>query len=265
MSTIMQRRLHFISVVTVMLLALCQSACRSFTGTREELTAARIDSPIALDGHLNEIVWHKTPAYPLKHTPAQFENADPAVRKFFRGGPAEAGKIKLLWDEKYLYVGIECTDSDIVATARKDELDHSRQGDAVTVYIKPLHKTWFWKLQAAPDGSKSSFFCPGYGLFELPGISEKPALRQLKSAASVKGTLNNVWDRDKKWCVEMAVPRAEIGMAGEKLEPGIPWLVFVERINYGRCLPAKEKSCFPYKTMRHSCYFDGYGLLKMKQ
>lgn len=247
------------------LLALALNACSSVgSGNREEVTALKTRLPVKIDGRLDEPAWYKTPAYPLVHARKQFDKAAPDIREFFRNGVVEPGKVRMLWDEKYLYIGFEFTDQDIVAQGQKDQLPHYTLGDTAEVFIKPANKSWYWELYVTPPGRNTVFFFPSRGMRELPGsLPAKSPLKTFKTAAFVKATLNNSWDRDKKWTAEMAIPRAELGMVGERLDPDVPWLIFFGRYNYGRNLTVRELTSFPVQEENdfHSHY--DYAALKM--
>ena len=214
---------HLTAASAAILIVLSQSGCSSLgSGTRPEIIASYTRQAITIDGKLNEVAWHKTPSYSLVHAEEQFKNYNQSVQNFFRKGVAEPGKVRLLWDDKYLYVGFEFTDLDIIAEGIQDQKHHYQLGDTAEVFLKPLNKTWYWELYATPGARKTAYFFPGRGLLNVPScFPEKPALTGLKVAAFCKGTLNKSWDKDKKWTAEMAIPRSEIDMAGEKLDPEV--------------------------------------------
>lgn len=247
-------RKNLLNAAGAILLALGLNACSSFsTDSRPEAVATYVSLPIRMDGKLEEPAWYKTPAYSLVHAEMQFKNSAPDVQKFFRNGVVEAGKVRLLWNDKYLYAGFEFTDLDIVAEGQTDQLQHYRLGDVAELFLKPENKSWYWELYVTPRGHKSAFFFPGRGLLGLPsGYPEKPVLKGMIAAASFKGSLNNSWDKDKKWTAEIAIPLSELAMAGEKLDQNTPWLIFFGRYNYGRYLATFETSSFPrQKTVNY--------------
>ena len=237
-----------------------------FFSSETGITARHAAVPVTLNGKLNDPVWHKTPVYVLEHGKNQFRHVPAEVRKLFRDGVIEPGKARVLWDEKYLYFGFEFTDRDLVSESKGDQDRQDLKGDAVSVFLKPLNKSWYWEIQVSPQGKSSVFFYPGRGVCALPGCRPgKPAFTGIKAAAFSKGTMNNSWDKDKKWTAEIAVPRAEIGRAGERLDPEIPWLVCFRRVNYGRELPMKEITAYPGAATSDFHYYEKYGLLKMEK
>ena len=247
------------------LLTLTQSACSMLCcNERPEVIATYTATPIKLDGTLNDPAWQKTPAYTLVHSRNQWKNAHPEIRKFFRNGVAEPGKVRVLWDDKYLYVGIEYTDSDVVAEEMTDQAHHYLKGDVAEVFLKPVNKTWYWEMYVTPAGYKTAFYFNGRGNVGLPSsFADKVVFKDLKVAAKADGTLNNSWDKDKKWTAVMAIPISEINMAGEKLSPEVPWLIFFGRYNYSRYLPRQENSAFPEQEYTSYHVHEEYAKLKM--
>lgn len=85
----------------------------------------------------------------------------------------------------------------------------------------------------------------------------------MKAAAKADGTVNNPWDKDKKWTAVIAIPIEEVNKAGEKLSPEVPWLIFFGRYNYGRYLPRQENSAFPEQEYTNYHVYEEYARLKM--
>ena len=247
------------------LLALGLNACSTLvTENRAEAVATYISHPIQLDGKLDDPAWYKTPAYPLVHADEQFSTFQPEIRDFFKNGVVESGKVRLLWNDRYLYVGVEFNDTDIVAEGTTDQTHLYSSGDTAEVFLKPAEQTWYWELYATPGGKKTSYFYPGRGLLGLPsGFSATPALKGMIVTAHFKGTLNNSWDKDKKWTAVFAIPLTELGMVGKKLDMKTPWLILVGRYNYGRYLPWRENSAFPRQPKLNYHAHADYARLKL--
>ena len=230
---------------------------------REEVVAVKAVDPIVLDGKLDEADWKNAPAYPLVHALRQYSEADWDVQEFFRNGVVEPGKVKVLWDDKYLYVGIEFTDRDLYAEVKEDQKHHYRTGDVAEIFLKPLDKRWYWELYVTPLGNKTAFFFPGRGTLGLPSVHpDKLPLKGLKTSAFACGTVNDPSDQDVKWTAEMAIPRSEAGRE-IGLAPNVPWLIFFARYNYGKDLELRENSCFPLQPAVNFHNHAGYAILKM--
>ena len=247
-------------------LLIFQSACSCFvkTSERPEYIATYTATPIKLDGKLDDPMWQKTPAYDYYHgidTWKDFKKALPG--DYSDKDVAEPGKVRILWDKNYLYVGIELQDSDVVAEGLNDQEHHYVKGDVAEVFLKPVNQTWYWELYATPLGKRTSFFFPGRSLVGIPSFFEKTWLKDLRVASTFVGTLNESRDKDTKWTTEMAIPIAEVNMVGEKLEPNVPWLIFFGRYNYSRYLPYVENSSSPRQLRASYHIYEDYGFLKL--
>lgn len=210
-------------------------------------------TPIKMDGRLDDPAWKDAPAYPMC---LANQNLQPAE-------PREGGKVRFLWNEEYLYIGADFTDSDVVAEGKNDQEHHYRTGDLLEVFLKPDNETWYWELYATPHNKKTTFFFPGRGRLGLPSMEEYRC--DLKVAAYVDGTLNNWEDRDKGWTAEMAVPVKALTARGEKFGPEANWRVLIGRYNYSRYLPAVEHSACPQLRVSNFHNYEEYGYLTLEK
>ena len=248
------------ALISIPVMAGLGACCGIGQPSRTEITAVYTPASIELDGRLDEPQWKTAPEYSFIRAIKQLEKKEPGLKN----GIVEPGKVRLLWDDRYLYIGFEFTDMDIVAESDKDQEFHFRSGDTVEIFLKPLNRTWYWECYVTPKGCKTSFFYPGRGRLGLPGCtSARPALPGMKAAASVKGTLNYPWDKDVKWTAEAAIPLSELSIRGEDLQPGAAWLIFFGRYNYGRYLSRPENSSFPQQIPVAYHDHEDYGSLKM--
>ena len=187
------------------------------------LRARHTAAPLVVDGRLDEAVWKQARVYPLHLADDMAPNGEPVK---------EAGKIQLAWDDRYLYVGIRCVDSDLVAEGREDEMRHFELGDLFELFLKPDEESWYWELYVTPRGKKTSFFFPGCGRFGLPGNMNYQS--GLQVAARCDGTLDNWRDKDVGWTAEMAMPIKDLSEEGYPFAPDKKWRILVARYNYSR-------------------------------
>jgi hypothetical protein len=81
--------------------------------------------PISLDGTLDEADWKNAPVEKIDEE-RQYTSYEPATLKW--KGPADlSGTIRYLWDDKYLYVGVEVTD-DIEGGKKDDNMLWAQDG-----------------------------------------------------------------------------------------------------------------------------------------
>lgn len=205
---------------------------------RTVLKAAYAADPVKIDGTLRDPQWRHAPAYQLLAMPVHDE---PDRRKVLH----EGGTIRMLWNDKYLYLGAQLDDSDVVAEGTANGLPDFQLGDVCELFIRPPDQTWYWELYVTPNNRQTTYFFPGPGRLGLPG-NLRAKTNLLKVAAQVQGTLNNWHDRDRGWTAEMAVPISMLTARGEHFGPKAPpWRVLIGRYNYSRYLPEVELSSFP--------------------
>ena len=70
----------------------------------------------------------------------------------------ENENVKIIWDNKYIYVGAKLYDSDIVQESNEDWGHHYRTGDVMEVFLKPNGKRNYWEIYTTPNSKKTAFF-----------------------------------------------------------------------------------------------------------
>ena len=183
------------------------------------------NTPIKVDGKLNEAIWKKAKALTFKPIP--------------RSLCTENGTVKILWDNKYVYVGAVFRDSDIVQLSKQDWRHYYRTGDLIEIFLKPAEKRYYWELYATPNGLKNSLFFFSGGRAGLYNRS-RYRIKEMLVAATCNGTLNNEKDYDKEWVVEIAIPVKDLEKQGDKIIPGKVWSFLIGRYNYSIHLDRKE-------------------------
>ncbi|MGQ1889910.1 carbohydrate-binding family 9-like protein [Thermophagus sp. OGC60D27] len=180
----------------------------------------KVRSPLVIDGIFNEESWLLVP------WTEPFQD--------IRGGdfpsPQFETKVKMLWDDRYLYVAAileephiqgKITQRDAVIFHDNDfEVFIDPNGDTHLYYeleINALNTIWDLLLvKPYRDGG------PAVNGFDTKGI---------RTAVFVDGTLNNPSDIDKCWCVELAIPFDALSDISNSRKPvdGDQW-----RINFSR-------------------------------
>lgn len=191
-----------------------------------EMRAIYTKRPVEVDGKLDEQAWETAPVYKMYLPNDRLEEGKTLD---------EDAEVKLLWDKKYLYVGVTFEDSDIKATGLENNMHHYKYGDVCEVFLRPVGEAHYWELYVTPQSKKTAFFIPMRGPEEIPIDDEFS--RHMKVAAVNYGTLNNEQDRDYYWKAEMAVPISQLKKYCDKFGPGHPWRILVARYNYSRYLP----------------------------
>ncbi|HEV3262577.1 MAG TPA: carbohydrate-binding family 9-like protein [Gemmataceae bacterium] len=181
----------------------------------------RATGPVTIDGKLNEAAWKAVP------WTADFVDIEGDLRT----KPRFRTRAKMLWDDKYFYIGAELEEPHVWATLTKHdsvifqdndfELFIDPDGDNhnyAELELNALNTTWDLLLKKPyRDGG------PALNEWEIPG---------LKTAVHVRGTLNDPRDEDRGWTVEIAIPWKVLGQLSPQPAPprdGDQW-----RLNFSR-------------------------------
>jgi cellulose/xylan binding protein with CBM9 domain len=182
----------------------------------------RTSSPLDVDGKLSEAAWRNASWSDL------FVDIDGGRR------PLLATRVKMLWDDRYFYIGAELEEPDIWATLTKRdsvifqdpdfEVFIDPDGDTHAYYeleINALGTVWdLMLIQPYRDGG------PAVHAWDIAG---------LRSAVDVRGTINKPGDRDEAWTVEVAMPWEILREAAPNKSaprPGDQWRVNFSRVEW---------------------------------
>ncbi len=178
--------------------------------------AARSRSQIKIDGEFNESFW---------------SNASRDDRFWqIKGDDLSPIRTTVMtaMDDKYLYIGFDVEDEDIVAHYKNDGDPLWEKDDVVEIFIDPRGEgKIYYEIQVSAGGVKFDTKFNGRRKNRDDSWDSK-----IKYAVKVDGTLNDPSDKDKGWRAEIAIPWESIEDA-----PSIPpkdgevWKVFFYRIN----------------------------------
>ena len=204
-------------------LALAAAATPPLAAQRPPLSYVcyRAPRPPRLDGSLDDPAWRAAPWSPA------FVDIEGDVRPAPRFGT----RMKMLWDDTYLYVGAELQEPDVWGTITQRDAVIFRDND--------------FEMFIDPDGDAQQ-----YAELEINALNtvwdlflEKPYrdgghaddawnVEGLVSGVRVLGTLNRPGDADSGWTVTLALPWRALERASHSRRaprPGQRW-----RINYSR-------------------------------
>ena len=203
--------------------------------------ATKATNNIVIDGQANETDWQSA------------EFSAPFIDIEGVEIPTYETKMKMLWDDDYLYVYAQLQEPHIWGDIK--------QRDAVIFYNNDF------EVFIDPSGNGRN-----YGEIEINALGtiwdlhlDKPYrtlgwannhwdLNNLKSAVNLQGTLNNANDEDSLWSVEMAIPLTAIlelkGARNAVLKEGDQWRINFSRVEWiheiidGRYQRKKENGKF---------------------
>jgi hypothetical protein len=203
-----------------LVLALCALAAIGHCQPPNRYTCRRAPTPIRVDGRLDDAAWATAP-WTTDFVDIQ---GDGHPRPRFRT------RVKMLWDDRFLYVAAELQEPHVWATLTEHDAVIFHDND-FEVFLNPSGdgRNYFeFEINALNTGW--DLFLPkpyreggtADNSWEIPG---------LRTAVHVDGTLNDPRDHDRGWTVEIAFPWSAFALRApvQRPTPGDEW-----RINFSR-------------------------------
>ena len=200
----------------------------------------KTDEKLVVDGVLDEKSWQKTT------WSTNFIDIE-GVKE-----PIHQTRVKMLWDEEYLYIGAELNEPHINASLK--------QRDTIIYYDNDF------EIFIDPDGDTHNYFEFEINAFNTvwdlfmvkPYRNGGPAvtgwdIANLKSAVKIFGTINNPSDFDKKWTIEIGIPLKSLNYANKKtiIDNDI-WRINFSRVQWQyEVVDGKYQKEINPKTNRH--------------
>jgi hypothetical protein len=168
-------------------------------------TVYRAGTPIQVDGRLDEAAWFAAPDTGPMHFP------------WFQSGEKEQTVVKLLWDDRNLYIAHVSLDRHIAAR------HHERDGK--------IPEDDCFEIMLAPDPDKPEvYFNIEWNViggivdnFRPNGPRQPRAPKWdaegVRVAGTHAGTLNDDTDRDQHWVVEVAIPFSNFAAYAKRVPP----------------------------------------------
>jgi len=184
-------------------------------GPIPETTVQWTATKIAVDGELREPAWAQAPSVELGFP---WESQKGAKQKT---------RVRLLWDDKNLYIGYECDDADITAQYEKRD-DPTYSDDAVEAFINPRPEQTDVYFGFEMNARAVMY---DYVFFQTRFLFKRLNLEGLALATKINGTLNARGDTDKGWTLEVAIPFTEFEPLAQNFppKPGERWAMNFNR------------------------------------
>jgi hypothetical protein len=188
---------------------------------REPYECHHIREAMKIDGLLNEPAWEKAPTLDF-HIPVTHAT------------PQSLSYGKVLWDDRYLYVGIKALDKDIWGYHTERDSPTCNE-DVLEVFLKPREDQGaYYNFEINPLGTVYD----AYNVKRGAGGPDDHRWYQwncegLLVGIEIKGTLNKWDDIDEYWCLEVAIPFAGLpSLEGNVPKPGDTWGFHLARYDY---------------------------------
>lgn len=180
-------------------------------------------TPIHIDGKLDDPAWSRA-----RWTSDFIDITGDAAKR-----PSLRTRMKMLWDDRYLYIAAELEEPDVHAKLTEHDSVIFHDND-FEMFVKPLPQSdsyYEFEINA---------FNTGWDLFldkpySLGGKADNSwGIDGLKTAVAVQGTLNHSQDRDRGWTVEIAFPLTAFGTR-QRVDPpanGTTWRANFSRVEW---------------------------------
>ena len=150
--------------------------------------------------------------------------------------PRQKTNVKMLWDDKFLYVFAKLYENHIWGDiTKRDEVIY--YNNDFEVFINPNDDVFsYGEIEINALGSEWDLFLNRP--YRLKGKADSSwDINGLKSAVDISGTLNDPNDLDDYWTVEIAIPLKEIEKLNtsgkdEKVISGDVWRINFSRVNW---------------------------------
>ncbi len=219
-------------------------------------TLYHADSPLKMDGDLSEKAWTETPW--TEYFIDIEGDAKPA--------PAYKTRVKMLWDEKYLYIATQMEEPHLWAN-KQSPTDNIFRDNVFKIFIDPNNDmNDDFEIQINPDNLMLFLIMnKPYRDGGSPVTGWVPI--GLQSGVKLNGTLNNSADKDTDWTAEVAIPLASLnfnpkdarrntGFRINFMRTG--WDFTVQNNTYTKALDAAGKALPP-----HYAVWSSQGLINM--
>lgn len=191
----------------------------------------RATTPIRIDGKLDDPAWAK----------AEWTSDFVDIEGTAKPAPRFRTRIKMLWDDKYLYIAAELQEPNVNATLLKHDSVIFHDND-FEVFIKPLPQTksYFEFEMNALNTGWDLFLNKPYNENGEPDNSWD--IINLKTAVAVQGTLNNPNDTDQGWTIEIAYPLNAFDSRQQVPHPhdGTVWRINFSRVEWKPGQPKED-------------------------
>jgi hypothetical protein len=185
----------------------------------------RAKNPIEVDGKLDEESWRDAP---WTDDFVDIEGARKPVPRF-------RTRAKMLWDDAHLYIAADIVEPHVCATLTRKNAVIFQDND-FEIFIDPdgdNHNYYEFEINALGTIWELTLPKP----YKDGGKPKNPTnLPGLKSAVSVRGTINDPGDEDEGWSVEVAIPWIELAQfnAGRATPPreGDFWRMNFSRVQW---------------------------------
>lgn len=210
--------------------------------------------PVTIDGRLDDPAWAAAP------WTAPFIDIEGPRRP----APPLATRAKLLWDDRYLYIGAQLDEPHVWATLTEHDAIVFHDND-FEVFIDPDgDRREYYELEINALGTIFDLFLVRTYIDGGPALHGWD-LKGLRSAVHVDGTLNDPSDTDRGWSVELALPWTALAESARRPTPprtGDIWRMNFSRVQWPHRVVGGRYEKVP-DTPEHNWVWSAQGVVNM--
>ncbi len=176
---------------------------------------------ITIDGKLDEKSWEST------EWTKDFVDIEGELKPL----PLHRTRVKMLWDDDFLYIAAELTEPHIWAKLRQRDTVIFYDND-FEVFIDPdgdTHEYMEFEMNAY-NTIWDLFLTRPYR--DNGRVADAWNLRGIQTAVSIHGTINDPSDTDNKWVAELAFPLDVLTEFGDNPRDSVQWRINFSRVNW---------------------------------
>jgi hypothetical protein len=158
----------------------------------------RTSAPLTIDGLINEADWHNVP----------WSEYFGDIEGSLKPDPTYKTRMKMLWDDKFLYIAAELEEPNVWANLTERESVIFYDND-FEIFIDPdgdTHHYLEYEMNALNTQWDLMLLKPYRDDVRQNVAIDNWSYNGIKSAVYVNGTINNSSDTDKGWTLEVAIP-----------------------------------------------------------
>lgn len=177
---------------------------------------------IRIDGRLEESDWQK----------AEVIKLESEIRGAAFEPPQQRTEVRMLWGEQYLYLHATIYELHIVATLQARDAIVYRDNDFEVFIDTDRDGKRYFEIEVNALNTIMDLYMDRP--YKLRGNALLSFDIPLESAVYIAGTLNNGYDTDTYWAVEMKIPKSHVIDHGEKktINDGETWLMNFSRVQW---------------------------------
>ena len=179
------------------------------------------EDPITIDGKPDDKAWQQAQVIDQFHM--GWAKGSPK--------PKTATKARLLWDREYLYFLAGMEDADLFADVTERN-GKTWENDVFELFFKPADdKGGYYEFQVNAANTQFAMFIPSRSRDAYEKFKDKTPF-EVKSAVTLRGTLNKRQDRDEGWTVEGRLRWRDFVPTGGRPQADERWKFTLCRYDY---------------------------------